>query len=178
MPRIFILSWIDTEAAVSTNSMYLKTSPCPGLLLTRPEVVIMQEFSFSTFYRKISVRDVAFAICGKHMADIVRSGEQVFVTHAARLPHLWRWQHAENSLLGRPVVACFCSPPYSIAPANYGKFWSILPYYAPFLGPRGTTWFPSSEDNFARIRYSQISDFSYPLWNNCLRMLCMRDSFH
>lgn len=29
--------------------------------------------SFCTFYRKIPVRDAAFAICGKHMADIVRA---------------------------------------------------------------------------------------------------------
>lgn len=42
----------------------------------------------SAFYRKISVQDGAFAIRGKHMADIVRFGEQVFVTHAVRPPHL------------------------------------------------------------------------------------------
>jgi len=86
----------------------ISTFSCPVLLLIQTEVVIMQEFSFSIFYRKISVRDVAFAICRKHMADIVRSGEQVFVTHVARLLHLWR-QHAENSLLSRPVVAVLLS---------------------------------------------------------------------
>lgn len=59
--------------------------------------------------------------------------------------------HAGNLLLGRPLVAALLFDHRgSIAPANYGKSWSILPYYASFLGPRGTSWLPPSECNFAR----------------------------
>jgi len=88
------------------------------------------------------------------MVDIVRSEEQSFRDSrgatAALMTPAARWEFSFRQT-GRGHA--FVRPPYSIAPANYEKSWSILPYYAPFLGPRETTWLPSSEDNFAR-RYS------------------------
>lgn len=122
---------------------------------------------FFLFYRKISVWDVAFAMCSKHMADIVRSREQVFVTHAARPPHLWRWQHSGNSLLGTGRGHAFVRPLYSIGPTNYGKSWFILPYYAPYLcppEPPGSRWVRIISRNPTHI-------FSYLFWNKYRRML-------
>jgi len=65
------------------------------------------------------------------MADIVRgtSFRDSRGATAALMTPAARWEFSFRQT-GRGHA--FVRPPYSIAPANYEKFWSILPYYARF----------------------------------------------